>query len=43
MSVTSRLPAGRLPFGYSKNIRLVSGRGEISRWAPALEVTGHEA
>ncbi|MBV1942550.1 aldehyde dehydrogenase family protein [Streptomyces sp. BV286] len=29
-------------YGYSKNIRLVSGRGEIPRWAPSLEVTGHD-
>ncbi|MEU1190321.1 aldehyde dehydrogenase family protein [Streptomyces sp. NPDC005859] len=27
-------------YGYSKNIRLLSGRGELPRWAPALEVTG---
>ena len=25
---------------YGKNIRLVSGRGEIPRWAPSFEVTG---
>ncbi|WP_328504680.1 aldehyde dehydrogenase family protein [Streptomyces sp. NBC_00457] len=29
-------------YGYSKNIRLVSGQGEIPRWAPSLEVTGHD-
>jgi acyl-CoA reductase-like NAD-dependent aldehyde dehydrogenase len=26
-------------YGYSKTVRLVSGTGEIPRWAPALEVT----
>ncbi|MDX3779139.1 aldehyde dehydrogenase family protein [Streptomyces europaeiscabiei] len=29
-------------YGYSKSIRLVSGRGEMPRWAPSLEVTGHD-
>ncbi|MCX4461677.1 aldehyde dehydrogenase family protein (plasmid) [Streptomyces sp. NBC_01340] len=29
-------------YGYGKNIRLVSGRGEIPRWAPSHEVTGDD-